>query len=71
MCIRDRYTIDGKEIQAQASSSAVLVGFRPLSRATSNSGSIATVSSVKTITPAMVKKVHVSLENNHMDHSAY
>lgn len=52
---------DGKELQAQASSSsssAVLVGFRPLSRATSNSGSIATVSSAKTITPAMVRKNH-------------
>ncbi|CDH51665.1 protein kinase yak1 [Lichtheimia corymbifera JMRC:FSU:9682] len=51
-------SITQSEIQAQGSSSSTLVGFRPLSRATSNSGSIATVSSAKTITPAMVKKMH-------------
>lgn len=62
-----------KDIQAQgsSSSSSAHVGFRPLSRATSNSGSIATVSSAKTITPAMVKKIHVSLQNTHMDQAAY
>lgn len=68
------YTVDGKELQAQASSSssssAVLVGFRPLSRATSNSGSIATVSSAKTITPAMVRKNHVSALKGHIGSSS-